>query len=89
MQSAWRGEKRMTSEPNREMSNRLAPAAINSMAQQARPIGIGQTEFLRNQFKRGVHAGDDDVAFDLRIVADFGFGSHKHNCARKAAQRQA
>ena len=40
----------MTSEPKREMSNRLAPAAINSMAQQASPIGIGQTEFLRNQF---------------------------------------
>ena len=55
MQSAWRGEKRITSEPKREISNRLAPAAINSMAQQARPIGIGQTEFLRNQFKRGIH----------------------------------
>ena len=40
----------MTSEPNREISNRLAPAAINSMAQQARPMGIGQREFFRNQF---------------------------------------
>src|SRR6516225_5808827 len=49
MQSACRGEKRMTSEPKREISNRLAPAAINSMAQQAKPIGIGQTEFFRNQ----------------------------------------
>ena len=50
MQSDCRGENRMTSEPNREISNRLAPAAINSMAQHASPIGIGQTEFLRNQF---------------------------------------
>jgi hypothetical protein len=32
------------------MSNRLAPTAINSIAQQASPIGIGQSEFLRNQF---------------------------------------
>src|SRR5207249_8936163 len=39
----------MTSMPKREMSNRLAPVAINSMAQQARPIGIGQREFFRNQ----------------------------------------
>ncbi len=31
------------------MSNRLAPAAINSMAQQASPMGMGQSEFLRNQ----------------------------------------
>src|ERR1039457_5776555 len=38
----------MTSEPNREMSKRLAPAAINSIAQRARPIGIGHAEFLRN-----------------------------------------
>ena len=41
----------MTSMPKREMSKRLAPVAINSMAQQARPIGIGQMEFLRNQFR--------------------------------------
>jgi hypothetical protein len=50
MQSDWRGEKRMISEPKREMSYRLAPTAINSIAQQARPMGIGQTEFARNQF---------------------------------------
>src|SRR5438034_3210623 len=40
----------MTSAPKRAISKRLAPAAINSIAQQARPIGIGQREFLRNQF---------------------------------------
>jgi len=44
-------EKRITSEPKREMSKRLAPAAINSIAQQARPIGMGQREFFRNQFR--------------------------------------
>ena len=49
IRSDCRGEKRITSEPKREISNRLAPAAINSIAQQARPIGIGQREFLRNQ----------------------------------------
>src|SRR6266496_6341576 len=49
--SDWRGEKRITSDPKREISNRLAPAAMSSIAQQARPIGIGQREFLRNQFK--------------------------------------
>ena len=47
--SDWRGEKRITSMPKREMSNRLAPVAISSMAQQASPIGIGQMEFLRPQ----------------------------------------
>ena len=31
------------------MSKRDAAVAINSIAQQARPIGIGQSEFLRIQ----------------------------------------
>jgi hypothetical protein len=31
------------------MSNRLDAVAISSMAQQARPIGIGQTELARIQ----------------------------------------
>jgi hypothetical protein len=47
--SDWRGENRITSAPNRAMSNRLAPVAINSIAQQASPMGIGHNEFLRNQ----------------------------------------
>jgi hypothetical protein len=47
--SHWRGEKRITSAPNRAISNRDAAAAINSIAQQARPIGIGHSEFLRTQ----------------------------------------
>ena len=40
----------MTSAPNREISNRDEAVAINSMAQQARPIGIGHNEFFRIQF---------------------------------------
>src|SRR3981081_2467673 len=39
----------MNSGPKRAMSHREAPAAINSIAQQARPIGIGQSEFFRIQ----------------------------------------
>ena len=45
--SACRGEGRKASEPNREMSNRDAPAAIISKAQQASPKVIGQREFAR------------------------------------------
>ena len=39
----------MTSAPKRAMSKRAAPAAMSSMAQQARPIGMGQSELLRIQ----------------------------------------
>jgi hypothetical protein len=39
----------MTSAPKREISNRDAAVAINSIAQQANPIGIGQSEFFRTQ----------------------------------------
>ena len=50
MTSHCRGENRMTSAPKREISKRDAAVAINSIAQQARPIGIGQSEFFRIQF---------------------------------------
>ena len=46
MTSHWRGEKRITSAPKREISKREAAVAISSMAQQASPIGIGQREFF-------------------------------------------
>src|SRR5580692_8546971 len=49
MTSDWRGENRMTSAPKRAISKRAAPVAMSSMAQQASPIGIGQSEFLRIQ----------------------------------------
>jgi hypothetical protein len=39
----------MTSAPNRAMSKREDAVAISSMAQQASPIGIGHSEFLRIQ----------------------------------------
>ena len=48
--SHCRGEKRITSAPKREISKRDAAVAISSIAQQARPIGMGQSEFLRIQF---------------------------------------
>src|SRR4051794_23805542 len=51
MTSHCRGENRMTSAPNREMSKREAAVAISSIAQQASPIGIGHNEFFRTQFK--------------------------------------
>jgi hypothetical protein len=50
MTSHWRGENRITSAPKREISKRAEAVAISSIAQQARPIGIGQSEFLRVQF---------------------------------------
>src|SRR5687768_6967162 len=47
--SAWRGEKLIRSIPNRERSKRAAAVAMNSMAQQAVPNGIGQSELARPQ----------------------------------------
>src|SRR4051794_22053035 len=49
MRSAWRGEARKSSEPNREMSNFEPPADIISIAEQARPNDAGQIELLRPQ----------------------------------------
>src|SRR5687768_8025560 len=50
--SAWRGEKLIRSMPNLARSNRLAAVAMNSIAQQAVPNGIGQSEFARLQLTR-------------------------------------
>src|SRR5256885_917404 len=50
--SAWRGEKLIRSIPNRARSNRLAAVAMNSMAQQAVPKGMGQSELERAQLVR-------------------------------------
>src|SRR5687768_2608317 len=50
--SAWRGEKLMRSMPKRARSKRLAAEAMNSMAQQAVPNGIGQSELARAQLTR-------------------------------------
>jgi hypothetical protein len=49
IRSACRGEARNTSAPNRAMSNRGTPAAIISMAQQARPNPIGHSDDFRAQ----------------------------------------
>ena len=50
IRSHCRGLNRMTSAPNRAMSNRLAPTAISSIPQQAVAKGIGQRLYLRHQF---------------------------------------
>jgi hypothetical protein len=50
--SACRGEKLMRSIPNRARSKSLAAVAMNSIAQQAVPNGIGQRELARAQFTR-------------------------------------
>src|SRR5437762_6450854 len=49
MTSAWRGEARNTSDPNRAKSLRPLVAFIISMAQHARPKVAGQSDDLRAQ----------------------------------------
>src|SRR5271170_6980146 len=49
IKSAWRGDGRKTSAPNRAMSNRAVVAAIISIAQQAKPKVSGQIADLRAQ----------------------------------------
>src|SRR5579862_4728694 len=49
IRSDWRGEPRITSAPNREISKREPIIDIISMAQHARPKLIGQIAFLRPQ----------------------------------------
>ena len=51
MRSDWRGLGRKTPAPKRSRSNREAPVAIISMAQQARPNVIGHSADLRAQLK--------------------------------------
>src|SRR5438552_12133033 len=48
--SACRGENAMRSMPKRARSKRLAAVAMNSMAQQAVPKGMGQRLLARPQF---------------------------------------
>src|SRR5713226_1581900 len=50
--SAWRGENACRSIPKRAKSKRLAAVAMNSMAQQAVPKGIGHRELARAQLTR-------------------------------------
>src|SRR2546429_8835255 len=47
MRSAWRGEARDASLPNRALSKRAWAVAIISIAQQARPNCAGHSEFRR------------------------------------------
>src|SRR6202022_2466264 len=58
MTSDCLGENRITSAPNRAKSNRAHAVANISIAQQARPIGIGQREFFRIQL---MHASNLEI----------------------------
>src|SRR6185369_1972290 len=49
IRSHCRGVNRITSDPNRAMSCRLAPVAISSIPQQAVANGMGDRLFLRHQ----------------------------------------
>src|SRR4051794_26198309 len=78
IRSHCRGLNRMTSAPNRAMSNRLAPTAINSMPQQAVANGIGQRLYLRHQFTtasavvRFVFSGTSIEPAGLTLTRDAG-----------------
>ena len=50
IRSLCRGENRMASAPNRAMSYREHPTAINSIPQHAVANGIGHRELRRDQF---------------------------------------
>src|SRR5881409_3737770 len=52
MRSAWRGDARNTSIPNRPRSKWAAPVAIISMAQHASPNVAGHTLLRRAHFTR-------------------------------------
>ena len=65
IRSHCRGLNRMTSAPNRAMSNRLAPTAISSIPQQAVANGIGQRLYLRHQFTTESSGRQDRVLGDL------------------------
>ena len=49
IRSAWRGEARIASKPNRAMSTRAATIDIISIAQQASPKVSGKNELPRAQ----------------------------------------
>src|SRR5918992_1710812 len=77
--SACRGEKLCRSIPNRAMSNRLAAVAMYSMAQQAVPNGIGQSELARAQLVRKssrvvTQLGDMDDTLVVSLRSDWTAG---------------
>src|SRR3954471_3304979 len=78
IRSHCRGLNRMTSAPNRAMSNRLAPTAISSIPQQAVANGIGQRLYLRHQLTtessvvRIVLSGTSNSPAGRTLTADAG-----------------
>ena len=84
--SAWRGEKLIRSMPKRAMSNRLAAVAMNSMAQQAVPNGMGQSELLRAQLVRKssrvvTQLGETDETVVAVVPAVLGGGIGQSHCS--------
>ena len=71
--------------PKRAMSKRLAAVAMNSMAQQAVPNGIGQSELARAQLARKssrvvTQLGEiDETLVDL-VAAVLGGGVDQSHC---------
>src|SRR5438132_9745126 len=96
MRSAWRGVARKAPAPKRSRSNRDAPTAIISMAQQARPKVIGQMEFFRAQLmaksrlvtirpsSKRFSIQDMGIAFRHRIIARAGRISSEAQKKRQA-----
>src|ERR671914_2092065 len=77
--SACLGEKLIRSMPNRARSKRLAAVAMNSMAQQAVPKGIGQSELARAQLVRKssrvvTQLGDMDDTLVVSLRSDWTAG---------------
>src|SRR6267378_3289569 len=71
--SAWRGENAWRSIPKRAKSKRLAAVAMNSMAQQAVPNGIGHSELARAQLTSSSNRvtsqfGLPEISFDTRFT---------------------
>ena len=72
IRSAWRGEARIASAPNRARSFRGEPTtAIISIAQQASPKVIGKHEFARAQLRRSssrpVNTDRGDVVLEIGV----------------------
>ena len=58
----------MRSMPKRARSNRLAAVAMNSMAQQAVPNGMGQSEFARDQLTRSSSRASIQFGLGRRLL---------------------
>src|SRR2546425_6361053 len=86
--SAWRGENAWRSIPKRAKSKRLAAVAMNSMAQQAVPNGIGHREFARAQLTRWSNRVTNQFGLP-EIALDTCFIPHTSSSESVEQRRQA